>query len=229
MNMPRRALRWAARTALAFVLLSAAWVAAYRFVDPPGTPLMLIRTVQGSGPIRHDPVPLSRIAPHLVHAVIGAEDSRFCTHPGVDLDAVEAALEDNRDGGPVRGASTISMQVAKNAFLWPDRTWVRKGAELWFTLLVEAVWPKRRIMEVYLNVAEWGPGVFGAEAAARHWFGKSAAALTAGEAARLAAVLPSPLKWNPRAPGPYVARRAAILERRAAIVRRDGLAGCVDG
>lgn len=227
MRRLRAALRWAAYAVLGLILLSAAWVALYRVVDPPGTLLMLIRQAQGTHAIRHAPVPLARISPHLVRAVIGAEDSRFCFHHGVDLEAVEAALEDNREGGTFRGASTITMQVAKNAFLWPDRSWARKGAELWFTLLVEAFWPKARVMEVYLNIAEWGPGVFGAEAAARHWFGKSAAALTPGEAARLAAILPSPLKWDAARPGPYVARRAATLERRAAVVRRDGLAGCV--
>lgn len=231
MNRVRRLLRRAARVVvtavIVFVLLSIAWVGLYRVVDPPGTLLMAIRRVEGTTPIQYRPVPLERMAPALVHAVTGAEDSRFCRHLGVDVDAVEAALERNRDGGALRGASTISMQVAKNAFLWPDRTWARKGAELWFTLLVEALWPKRRVMEVYLNIAEWGPGIFGAEAAARHWFAKPAAALTGREAAMLAAVLPSPLKWDPAAPGPYVARRGAILAMRAEVVRRDGLADCV--
>jgi monofunctional glycosyltransferase len=203
------------------------WVGLYRFVDPPGTLLMLIRQQEGTPLIRQSQVPLNRIAPSLVQSVIAAEDSRFCSHGGIDWQAIQAARLRNERGRSLRGASTISMQVAKNAFLWPDRTWLRKGAELWFTLWLELLWPKQRVIEVYLNIAEWGDGVFGAEAAARHWFNKPAASLTALESARLAAVLPNPRSWNPARPGGYVNSRTQLIQQRAAEVRRQGLDDCV--
>jgi monofunctional biosynthetic peptidoglycan transglycosylase len=141
--------------------------------------------------------------------------------------AIEQALKANEQGGKVRGASTISQQTAKNVFLWPGRDWVRKGLEAGYTVLIETGWGKRRIIEVYLNVAEMGPGVYGAEAAARHWFGKSAADLTPREAARIAAILPSPRRYNAGTPGPYVRRRAARIQASARLVRNEGLDACV--
>lgn len=225
--MLRRLFRWTALLLIGLVLLSILWVAAYRVVPVGWTPLMPIRALEGAAPMRKEWVPLDRISPNLVHAVIGAEDSRFCQHAGIDWDAVRAAWAENQEGGRMRGGSTISMQTAKNAFLWPSRTWLRKGLEAWFTIWVELLWPKARVMEVYLNIVEWGDGIYGAEAAARSHFGKAAADLTRREAAALAAVLPSPLKWSASKPGPYVRNRTGILERRAAIVRREGLAGCV--
>lgn len=221
-----RGLRWAALTIAALVAFSILWVLAYAVLPVPATPLMLIRSLEGQEWHR-DWEGLERLSPHLVRAVIGAEDSRFCDHGGVDWDAVEKAMERNEQGGRLRGGSTISQQVAKNAFLWPDRSWTRKGAELWFTLLVETFWSKRRIMEVYLNIVEWAPGTYGAEAAARHWFNKSARDLSARDAALLAAILPSPLKWKANPPGRYVASRAGTLQQRMEIVRRDGLDDCV--
>ena len=215
----------------AFVALfygSLSWTLAYRFLPPPGTFTMLERRLGGET-VDHPWTPLSGISAHLVRAVIAAEDSRFCRHEGLDFDAIDAALEDNRRNGGKkrRGASTVSQQTAKNAFLWNGGGWVRKGAEAWFTLVIEATWPKRRIMEVYLNIAEWGDGHFGAEAAARARFGKSAADLTRQEAALLAAVLPSPNKWRVDPPGPYVQRRAGMLRKRMDVVRREGLDACV--
>ena len=224
----RRLLRWALVGALALVALSVGWAALYRVVPLPATPLMLIRAAQGAG-MEHDWRPLEAIAPTLARAVIASEDTGFCGHGGFDWSAIETALEDNEEGKRLRGGSTISQQTAKNAFLWPDRNWIRKGAEAWFTLLIESLWPKRRILEVYLNIVEWGDGVYGAEAAARHHFHKSAASLTRREAALLAVVLPSPLRWSPSSPGAYVARRAGIVERRMAVVERDGLADCAVG
>jgi len=225
-----RAGRWLRYTAYGLAGLvagSTLWVLLYTVVPVPVTPLMLIRTVEsGQGWQKHWQ-PLERLSQHLPAAVIAAEDSRFCLHGGVDWDAIEQALERNERGGTVRGGSTISQQVAKNAFLWPDRSWLRKGVELWFTGLVETIWSKRRIVEVYLNIVEWAPGVYGADAAARHWFGKQAADLTAREAALLAAILPSPRKWKANPPGRYVATRAGILQRRMEIVRRDGLDDCM--
>ncbi|MEE3626045.1 monofunctional biosynthetic peptidoglycan transglycosylase [Nitrospirillum sp. BR 11752] len=223
----RRALRWAQAGLLAAVVLSLGWVCLYAVVDPPGTPLMLIRRMQGVPTQGWTPVPLDRIAPALQRAVIGAEDSRFCSHHGVDWEAVDAAMDEDEEGHKLRGASTISQQTAKNAFLWPGRTWLRKGVEFGFTELIELVWGKRRILEMYLNIVEWGDGLYGAEAASRAYFGVPAAALSPSQAAALAAVLPSPRKWNARHPGPYVARRIGILEQRAALVARDGLDACL--
>lgn len=223
-----RVARIGAWTVAGLVGFSLIWVLAYAILPVPGTPLMVIRTFQGQG-WEKDWQPLEKISPHLVRAVISAEDTRFCAHAGVDWGAVEQALARNEQGGTLRGGSTISQQVAKNAFLWPDRSWTRKGIEFWFTLLVENIWSKRRIAEIYLNVVEWAPGVYGAEAAARHWFNKPAQDLTAREAALLAAILPSPLKWKANPPGRYVASRAGTLQKRMEIVRRDGLADCVLG
>ena len=221
----RKLLRWASIGVAGLLAFTILWAALCRIVPPPATPLMLIRALGGSG-LSRDWEPLERISPSLVEAVIASEDSNFCGHGGFDWAAIEGAFEDNEEGKRLRGGSTISQQTAKNAFLWPDRSWPRKGAEAWFTLLIEGLWTKRRILEVYLNIVEWDDGVYGAEAAARHHFGKSAAALTRREAALLAVVLPSPRNWSPTRPGPYVARRAGVIERRMAVVRRDGLADC---
>lgn len=202
------------------------WVAAYRLVLAPGTTLMLARAAEGER-IRHDNVPISRISPHLVRAVIAAEDARFCEHNGFDVEAIQEAMERNKRGGRIRGASTISQQTAKNLFLWPARSWLRKGFETYFTGLIEFMWPKRRIMESYLNAAEWGDGIFGAEAAAQARFGVSAEDLTPMQAARLAAVLPNPNEWRADRPGPYIRRRAATILQRARVVGNEGLANCV--
>lgn len=200
--------------------------ALYRVLPPPGTFVMLDRSLNGAT-IRQDWTPLENISPHLVRAVIAAEDSRFCLHAGVDVDAIKEAVEHNRKSAKRRGGSTISQQTAKNLFLWNGGGYVRKGLEAWFTLVAETIWGKRRTMELYLNVAEWGDGLFGAEAAARGRFGKSAKDLTKQEAALLAAVLPSPNKWRAVNPGPYVRGRAATIRKRMEIVRREGLDRCV--
>lgn len=221
----RRLLRLLMALAVALVAFSVGWAALYRVVPVPATPLMLIRAAGGSG-LAHDWVPMSQISPHLARAVIASEDTLFCGHGGFDWAAIEGAFEDNEEGRRLRGGSTISQQTAKNAFLWPDRSWTRKGIEAWFTLLIETLWPKSRILEVYLNSVEWDDGVYGAEAAARHHFKKPAAALTRREAALLAVVLPNPRNWSPNPPGAYVARRAGVIERRMAVVERDGLADC---
>jgi len=224
--------RWGRRivNAMATVfLVLAAIVVAYRFVPPPTTWLMLSRApVDG---IDYRWRGLNDISPNLVYAAIGAEDARFCLHKGFDVEAIQKAMAHNervekRGRGRLRGASTITQQTAKNVFLWPGRDWIRKGLETGFTALIEVVWPKRRIMEVYLNVAEWGPGVYGAEAAARHWFGKSASELTRTEAARLAAILPSPRTYQAASPGPYVRRRANTVLANMAEVRAQGLSAC---
>ena len=210
----------------ALVILPVTWVMIYRFVDPPLTMLMLQRAADGER-IRHTPIPLSEMSPHIVRAVIAAEDANFCAHNGFDFEAIERAMESNREGGRLRGASTVSQQTAKNLFLWPARSWLRKGLETYFTFLIETLWPKRRIMEAYLNAAEWGDGIFGVEEAARARFGVSAARLTPLQAARLAAVLPSPNRYSAANPGPYVRRQSATIRARARTVRTSGGAVCV--
>lgn len=205
------------------------WVLAYRFVPPPVTVLMIERMAQGYE-FNHRWRPISRISPAMTRAAIAAEDARFCEHGGFDLRAIEKALRhDERRPGRLRGGSTISQQTAKNVFLWPGRDWVRKGLEAWFTLLIEVGWGKRRIMEVYLNTVEMGPGVYGVEAAAQRYFHTDADHLTPAQASRLAAVLPSPLKWSAADPGPYVRRRTGRIDARQGTVRQDGLAECVLG
>lgn len=200
--------------------------AVYRFAPPPGTWIMLDRSLGGQA-VKHEWAPLEAINPHLVRAVIAAEDSRYCLHAGIDMEALKDAAEHNKKNGKRRGGSTISQQTAKNVFLWNGGGYVRKGLEAWFTLVSETIWGKRRTMELYLNVAEWGDGLFGAEAAAQGRFGKSAKDLTKQDAALLAAVLPSPNKWRAVNPGPYVRGRAATIRKRMDVVRREGLDRCV--
>jgi len=213
---------------LLVLLLVTGGVLLFRFVPPPVTFLMASRAVAGEG-LDYRWRSLDDISPRLVEAAIAAEDSTFCAHRGFDMKAIERALKANeRNGGArIRGGSTISQQTAKNVFLWPGRDWIRKGFEAGYTGLIEVVWGKRRIIEVYLNVAEWAPGVYGAEAASQHWFGKSADALSAREAARLAAILPSPRRYKAASPGPYVRRRASRIQAAMGTVRNDGLASCV--
>lgn len=201
-------------------------VAVYRFVPPPITFLMVQRAFEGRG-LERRWVPIEQISPNLVRAVIAAEDARFCEHKGFDLEAIEKAFAANAAGKKLRGGSTISQQTAKNVFLWPGRDWVRKGLEAWFTVLIELGWGKERIMEVYLNSIEWGPGVYGAEAAAQRNFKIPASKLTATQAARLAAIVPKPLSWKAAKPGPYMKRRAGSINRNAKAVRREGLTSCV--
>lgn len=211
---------------VALFLAPVTWVMLYRVIDPPGTMLMMQRAAEGED-IRHDPVRITQMSPHIVRAVIAAEDARFCTHDGFDIEAIQDAMRSNAEGGRLRGASTISQQTAKNLFLWPARSWLRKGMETYFTALIEFMWPKRRIMEAYLNAAEWGDGIFGIEAAAQARFGVSAAELTPLQAARLAAVLPNPNTYRADTPGPYVRRQSASIVARARVVRNEHLAGCV--
>lgn len=158
---------------------------------------------------------LDQMAPSLPISLVAAEDQRFPVHNGFDLQAIEKARDHNAKGGRLRGASTISQQVAKNLFLWQGRSWVRKGLEVWYTLLIEALWPKSRILEMYANIAEFGDGIYGAQAAARQYWGKDAARLSPAESARLAAVLPAPRRYNAAKPGPFVQRRAAWIQRQA--------------
>ena len=214
----RRALRACAWLAFWFVALSFAVVLAYRWLPPPTSAFVLARRVDGwtgaapAVPIRRQWVSQSRLSPELFLAVVAAEDQRFPAHHGFDLEAIGKALDD-RERGRVRGASTLSQQVAKNLFLWSGRSWMRKGLEVWFTALIELSWPKRRILEVYLNFAEFGDGIYGAQAASKQFFGGDAATLNAAQAARLAAVLPNPKRYSAARPGPYVLQRQRWIER----------------
>jgi len=176
---------------------------------------MAIRAMEGDDnyQTRHEWVPIEEISPYLQLAVICAEDQTFLSHSGFDRKAIEKALENNEKGKKLRGGSTISQQTAKNAFLWPGRTWFRKGLEAYFTLLIETLWSKERILEVYLNSIEMGDGVFGAEAASQYWFKKSAKNLRSENAAAIAAILPSPQRYRANPPGPYVARRTQWIVR----------------
>jgi monofunctional biosynthetic peptidoglycan transglycosylase len=199
----------------------------YRFVPPPVTVLMILRAAQGHG-MDYRWRPLAAISPALAQAAVASEDAHFCSHHGFDLQAIQKAIKhDQRQPNRLKGGSTISQQTAKNVFLWPGRSYLRKGIEAWYTVLIEALWGKRRIMEVYLNVVEFGPGVYGAQAASQHYFHEDASQLTPSQAADLIAVLPKPLKWKAIAPGGYVARRERRIDGAIGTVRADGLAGCV--
>lgn len=219
------------RALLIFILIfgligPVAVVALYRFVPPPMTFLMVQRIFEGKGFDRRW-VPLDKISPRLVGAVVASEDSGFCRHNGFDVAAIKKAFEHNANSSKIRGGSTISQQTAKNVFLWPRRDYVRKGLEAYFTVLIELIWGKPRIMEVYLNSIEWGPGIYGAEAAAQRNFGVSAAKLSPAQAARLAVIVPKPLSWKANKPGRYVRKRSGTIAARAGVVRRQGLADCV--
>lgn len=208
----RGILRWCRRLALLFIGLSLGLVLALRWVDPP-TSAFMIQARAGGTEVRREWVPMEHIAPAMALAVVAAEDQRFPAHHGFDLREISHAVERRRRGGALRGASTISQQTAKNLFLWSGRSFARKGLEAWFTGLMEALWRKRRILEIYLNVAEFGPGVYGVGAAARLYFGKEPALLTRQEAALLAAVLPNPKLYRVMAPGDYVRERQRWILR----------------
>jgi monofunctional biosynthetic peptidoglycan transglycosylase len=213
----RRRIGWLRRTlikALLILLLApAALIGLYRFLPPPITPLMVIRLVEGEG-LKKDWVPLDQMAPVVPQAVIAAEDNLFCQHWGFDFASLQGEIRDYLAGEPVRGASTMTMQTVKNLFLWPERSLLRKAIEAWLTPQIELLWPKRRILEVYLNIVEFGSGIYGAEAAAQTYFGKPASGLGAQEAALLAAVLPNPRQWSPARPTRYLSNRERTIRTR---------------
>jgi monofunctional biosynthetic peptidoglycan transglycosylase len=218
---------WSISGLLLFVLLSLLWVLLYRFVNPPITFTMLGDRLSGRH-LARDWMSLERIDRDAVRAAIAAEDSKFCEHWGFDQDAIAAAMRRNAKGGSViRGGSTISQQTAKNAFLWQGGGYFRKGLEAWFTLLIENMWGKRRIMEVYLNVAETGIGTYGVNAGAQRYFNHDASAMSRVEAARIAAVLPLPKKRGATAPKGFTRRYGNAIVARIGVVARDGLDRCV--
>jgi len=194
-------------TLLAFVALSLIMVVLYRWINPPVTPLMILRKIENGASIQNEWKDIEDISPYLVNCAVAAEDNNFLGHHGFDFGAIQKAIDD-RDRGRYRGASTISQQTAKNIFLWDGRSWVRKGLEVYFTFLIEMFWDKERIMEIYLNKIEMGNGIYGAEAAAQHYFHKSAKYLTAYQAALIVAAFPDPLNRNPGQPSSYLSERA---------------------
>lgn len=219
-----RGLRLAGLGVLAGLALLLAWVALYRVVDPPGG-IYILQESRRLGGVERQWVPMERIAPVMARSAVAAEDANFCLHWGFDMVEIRRAL----DAGAGRGASTITQQVVKNAFLWHGRSWLRKALEAALTPMVEALWSKRRILEVYLNIAEFDTGVFGVEAAAQHYFNRAAADLTARQAALLAAVLPAPQSRNAASPSDFVNRRARAITDGAATIARDGRADCFGG
>ena len=207
----KRALRFLLKLMFIILVITVSWVLLYRYINPPVTPLMVIRYMGGSGAqiegIHKQWRDYESISDNMKLAVIAAEDQKFASHRGFDLESIQGAIEDKLEGKDLRGASTISQQTAKNVFLWPGRSWMRKGAEAYFTFLIEAIWGKKRILEVYLNVLETGDGIYGVEEAARVYFGKGARELTPEDSALIAAVLPNPKLLSPVEPSIYVARR----------------------
>ena len=225
-SLPGRLLRFLLRAILVFVVGSIAWVGLYRFVPPPITLTMIGGMLQGHG-LSKDWMSLSEMSPNMARAAIAAEDARFCSHHGFDIQAIEQAAKRNAEGRRLRGGSTISQQTAKNVFLWQGRSWLRKGLEAWFTVLIETLWGKRRIMEIYLNVAETGIGTYGANAGAMRYFRHDASRLSPTEAARIAAVLPLPKKREAIDPGGFTRRYGNRIAARSGVVRRDALDACL--
>jgi len=211
---------------LILVLLSILWAGLYPVVDPPVTATMVGDMLAGRGAKRQW-MSIDHIDRDMVRAAIAAEDSKFCRHSGFDYDAIEAALQRNASGGRIRGGSTISQQTAKNVFLWQGGGYARKGVEAWFTFLIEHLWGKRRIMEVYLNVAETGIGTYGVNAGAERYYGHDASAMSANEAARIAAILPLPKERGAISPKGFTRRYGNSIAARIGVVARDGLDGCV--
>lgn len=212
---------------LVLVIGSVLWVAAYRFIAPPMTLTMMGDVIGGNG-VNRQWMSLDRIDPSMARAAIAAEDARFCLHHGFDFEAIEKAYERNATGKKhIRGGSTISQQTAKNVFLWQGGGYFRKGLEAWFTFLIENIWGKRRIMEVYLNVAETGIGTYGVNAGSMRYYGHDASHLSAVEAARIAAVLPLPKKREAIDPGGFTRRYGNTITARIDVVRGDGLDACL--
>ncbi|MEN2280823.1 monofunctional biosynthetic peptidoglycan transglycosylase [Algoriphagus sp. SE2] len=217
MRLIRKIWKFILKTILWFLILSVSFTVLYRFVPVPITPLMVIRifeqTFDSEKKVRlsKDWIPMAEISKNVPQAVVAAEDQKFLDHHGFDFEAMKKAWEGNKQGKNTKGASTITQQTVKNVFLWPDRSYLRKGLEAYFTILVEIIWPKERILEVYLNVIEMGPGIYGIESAAQNYYNKPAIKLNRNEAAMIAAILPNPNRWNPKRPTPYILGRQAWI------------------
>lgn len=210
--------KWLLYSIATFIGITFFWVIALRFVNPPTTYLIIQRSIERKSEnkkwiIKREWIDYSEISDHLKRAAIAGEDANFISHHGFDSKAIKQALAKNKEGKKLRGGSTISQQVAKNVFLWPNRSWVRKGFETYFTVLIETFWSKKRILEVYLNMIEMGQGVFGAEAASHYYFNKSCSKLSKREAALIVAILPNPQRWGVKNPSSYINRRANSILR----------------
>jgi monofunctional biosynthetic peptidoglycan transglycosylase len=204
------------RVFLWFLMVTVLWVLVYRFVNPPITLLMVLRNIERTtdgkpGKMEKEWVDFEDISDNMKRAAVSAEDQLFLTHIGFDVKAIEKAFATNKKGKKIKGGSTISQQTAKNVFLWPGRSWIRKGFEAYFTLLIEMLWSKERILEVYLNVIEMGDGIYGAEAAAQAYFGKSCAKLSRSQAALITACFPNPRRWTPKKPTQYIKHRQYLI------------------
>ncbi len=215
------------RAIVYFVTGSVLWVLIYKWLPPPITLTMMSDVIAGRG-LTKDWMSINAIDPTMARAVIAAEDAKFCAHHGFDSEAIQKAMQSNARGKRIRGGSTISQQTAKNAFLWQNGGYFRKGLEAWFTLLIETIWGKKRIMEVYLNIAETGIGTYGVNAGSQRYFGHDADQMTSAEAARIAAILPLPKKRDAAAPSGYTRRYGNRIKARSGVVRRDALDGCLD-
>lgn len=213
--MIRRFLKLIFKTIFWLIVCSWIWVLALKYIPVYVTPLMVIRYFEQEEPKmwHHQWVPIDEISTNLQLAVICSEDQKFVYHNGFDTEAIEKAYENNKQGKTLRGASTISQQTAKNVFLWPSRSWLRKGLEVYFTFLIEVMWTKERILEVYLNSIEMGDNVYGAQVASEIWFGKSAVSLTKDQAAAIAAILPNPRVYRAQPPSPYISRQKNWIQR----------------
>lgn len=225
--LSKRVAGLAAGLIVAVIAVSALLVVPLRWLAPPTSAFML-QDRSGRDPVHYEWTDWAALGDAAALAVVAAEDQKFAGHFGFDLESIHSSVMEYRDGSALRGASTISQQVAKNLYLWPGRSFVRKAVEAWFTLLIEATWPKRRILEIYLNIAELGPGLYGVPAASREYFGKPPAALTDGEAALLAAVLPNPHRLHAGRPSAYVHERQRWILRHMARMRRENWLSLID-
>lgn len=215
--------RFIAKILLALFILTVLWVVVYRFLPVPGTPLMLIRKVSEGISVKHTWVPIEKISPDMAIAVVASEDAHFMEHNGFDWEQIEQAYTDAEKGKRLRGASTISQQTAKNVFLWPGRSWMRKGLEAYFTVLIEFFWSKERIMEVYLNSIETGEGLYGIAAVAENNFKKSPDKLTKRECALIAATLPNPRRFSSKKPSKYIIKRQTAILKEMKYIRSSEL------
>ncbi|WP_417616167.1 monofunctional biosynthetic peptidoglycan transglycosylase [Parasphingorhabdus sp.] len=218
-----RVIRFLLKLVVYFLLITVAWVGIYAIVPPPITVTMIL----DENGITKDWTSFSDISPNMVRAVIAAEDGKFCSHDGFDTEAIQKAIERNAQGGRIRGGSTISQQVAKNAFLWQGGGFFRKGLEAYFTFLIETIWSKHRIMEVYLNIAETGIGTYGVQAGAQRYFNKDAKDLTGIEAARIAAALPAPKRRAVNGASGFTRRYGNTIAARINVVRNEKLDSCI--
>jgi len=212
----KRVFRFLLKCCFWFVILTVFWVVIYRYVPVYYTPLMVIRSLENTNKpslFKHKWVNIEDISIHLQKAVICSEDQKFLTHKGFDMEAIEKAFKNNKKSKRIKGASTISQQTVKNVFLWPNRSWLRKGLEAYFTFLIEKLWSKQRILEVYLNSIEMGNSVYGAEAAANYWFGTSAKRLTINQATAIAAILPNPRRYKAQPATPYISKRKQWINK----------------